>query len=104
MTLYQSVKGNVSDLAIKIRKVLKERQSCWNADQKKFLLKRIKEKQLKSEKSKDYFKNLLQTFRSWRFPWRIPEDLHSTLLASPDIQERLSKQTQNSYVSLARFI
>lgn len=50
MTLYQSVKGNVSDLAIKIRKVLKERQSCWNADQKKFLLKRIKEKQLKSEK------------------------------------------------------
>ena len=70
MTLYQSVKGNGSNLAIKIRKVLKERQSSCNADQKKFFCKRIKEKQLKSEKSKDYFKNLLHTFRSWRFPWR----------------------------------
>ena len=104
MTLYQSVKGNGSNLAIKIRKVLKERQSSCNADQKKFFFKRIKEKQLKSEKSKDYFKNLLHTFRSWRFPWRTSEDLHSALLASLYIQERLSKQTQNSYVSLARFI
>ena len=32
------------------------------------------------------------------------QDLHSALLASLYIQERLSKQAQNSYVSLARFI
>ena len=42
MSLYQCEKGNVTDLAKKIRKVLEECQSSWNVDQKNLLLKRIK--------------------------------------------------------------
>ena len=44
MILYQSGKGNVTNLAKKIRKVLEQRESSWNADQKNLLLKRIKSK------------------------------------------------------------
>ena len=43
MTLYQSGKGKVTQLAEKVRKVLEERENSWNVDQKKLLLKRIKE-------------------------------------------------------------
>ena len=35
MTLYQSGKGKVTQLAEKIRKVLEERENSWNVDQKK---------------------------------------------------------------------
>ena len=59
MTLYQSGKGNVTKLAKKNRKVLEQRESSWNADQKNLLSKRIKE-----QKSKDYSKKLLQNCKS----------------------------------------
>ena len=50
MTLYQSGKGNVTNLAKKIRGVLEEPESSWNGDQKNLRLKRIKEKLSKTEK------------------------------------------------------
>ena len=56
-TLYQSGKGNVTNLAKKNRKVLEECESNWNADQKNLLLKRIKQILSKNEKSKDYSKS-----------------------------------------------
>ena len=63
MTLYQSGKGNVTNLAKNNRKVLEQRESSWNADQKNLLSKRIKE-----QKSKDYSKKLLQNCKSWGGP------------------------------------
>ena len=43
MIPYQSGKGNVTNLAKKIRKVLEERETSWNADQKNLLSKIITE-------------------------------------------------------------
>ena len=54
-TLYQSGKGNVTNLAKKNRKVLEECESNWNADQKNLLLKRIKQI-LSKDYSKSYCK------------------------------------------------
>ena len=99
MTLYQSGKGAISNIAIKIRKVLEDREEKWNDSQKKLLSIRIKEKLEKSEKSKDYSKKLLQTYKSWGGPCTTSEELQSVLLAKPDLQEKIVKTELTYYRS-----
>ena len=97
MTLHQPGKGNVTNLAKKIRKALEERESSWNADQKNLLLKWIKEKLSNSEKSKDYSKTLLQSCKSFGGLCTTSGELQSALVAKPDLQKKIVKAELTLY-------
>ena len=91
MTLYKASKGEVDQVARKLRKVLESREKEWNAKQKELQIERIQQKLFLSLKRKDYNKKLLQTRKSWNGPCATQDELESILASNPSIQEKIVK-------------
>ena len=91
MTLYQSNKGEVQNLARKIRKVLQQREIEWNDNQKTLQKARIEQKLALAGKRKDYGMKLLQNCKTWGGPCTTQEELELVLENRSDMQEKIVK-------------